>query len=134
MSLNQEEIRSRKRTRFKAWYAAKRANGEDPIGKRARGRKGFLVRLVGGCQFCQYDRCDDNLAFHHFGRKEAGLTIKAFQRSSKKLVPEIRKCVIACHNCHGEIHRGIVSKDEVRIKHKLFQERFERSLEEFLNL
>lgn len=79
-------------------------------------------------------RCEDNLAFHHLSGKKFSLTIKVFQRSSKSLLPEVRKCVIACHNCHGEIHRGLITIDRVVGKHKEFQSLLDAKTDEFLSL
>jgi hypothetical protein len=51
-----------------------------------------------------------NLAFHHTSNKQSSLSERDFQRSWAKLIPEIRKCVLACHNCHGEIHAELHDK------------------------
>lgn len=134
MALNQEEIRARKRERFKNWYSAKRAAGEDPIGNRARARKRFLIALTDGCQFCGYNKCEDNLAFHHIHDKRFGLTIKRFQMSSKNLVTELRKCVVVCHNCHGEVHRGLIRESEVMTKHAVFRKCLDSAFDQFLKL
>lgn len=108
--------------------------GEDPIGNRARARKRFLIALTDGCQFCGYDKCDDNLAFHHVHDKRFGLTIKRFQMSSKNLVDELRKCVVICHNCHGEVHRGLIPEGEVLVKHAAFREYVDSASDQFLKL
>lgn len=70
--------------------------------------KAFLVFKAGGkCNGCEYDKYFGNLAFHHISGK------KEFDISRRKLVnirvllDEVNKCVLVCHNCHGEIHAGL---------------------------
>lgn len=85
--------------------------GRDPIEVFRQKRKAFVVAKIGGaCQLCGYKKCQRNLIFHHIQDKEFGLSERGFQYSAKKLVPEIHKCVLVCHNCHGEIHDGLISK------------------------
>ncbi len=56
---------------------------------------------------CPYNRCLRNLVFHHEFGKEFELSQRAFQFSWEKLLPEIKKCVLLCANCHGEVHDGL---------------------------
>ena len=73
-----------------------------------RGRKAAFLRLLGGaCLHCGYDKLARNLVFHHTGSKEFELTERAFQFGFKKILPEAKKCILLCHNCHGEIHDGL---------------------------
>jgi hypothetical protein len=37
-----------------------------------------------------------------------GLSGRAFQVALPRLLREMRKCVLLCHNCHGEVHAGRV--------------------------
>ena len=135
MSLSHEEIKSRKKVRFRAWYKARRAEGVDPITVRARRRKDFVLALVGTrCQLCGYDKCRENLAFHHVTGKDRGLSIKAFQCRPASLVEEIRKCVVVCHNCHGEVHNGLVSPEIVESEHVRLSEAFRAVESEFVTL
>jgi hypothetical protein len=60
--------------------------------------------------------------FHHIdaSSKSSSLAIKHFQKRLEELLPEIQKCVICCHNCHGEIHAGLlIGVDE---KYQVFLE------------
>lgn len=68
------------------------------------------------CWFCDYDRTWRNLAFHHVdtSTKKFGLTTRELVgKKWKSVIEEIKKCVLCCHNCHGEIHEGIISSDLV---------------------
>lgn len=88
--------------------------GQDPIEVFRQRRKAFVISRIGGaCQICGYKRCQRNLTFHHIQDKEFGLSERGFQYSAKKLVPEIHKCVLVCHNCHGEIHDDLISKTKL---------------------
>ena len=55
---------------------------------------------------CGYDGCARNLVFHHLHSKRFDLSARSFQLSWKRLMPELKKCIMVCHNCHGEIHAG----------------------------
>jgi len=135
MALSQEETRTRKRVRFKSWYQTKKAQGIDPIAHRAKKRKDFVLALVGTkCQLCGYDRCRENLAFHHVTGKDRGLSIKAFQCRAVSLVAEIKKCVILCHNCHGEVHNGVVNPEIVQVEHVRLASAFAAVESEFILL
>jgi hypothetical protein len=79
-----------------------------------RWRKSTKQRMVeamgGGCVVCSYRRCESSLAFHHLEPAHKDLSFGAVRsnpQSWKKLVEELRKCVLVCHNCHGEIHDGV---------------------------
>lgn len=80
--------------------------------KRCRQKtKSKMVEAMGGkCQCCGYNKCDRALAFHHLDPsiKETGFgMIRANPVSWEKIVVELKKCILVCHNCHSEIHSGI---------------------------
>ncbi len=58
---------------------------------------------------CGYDRCILNLTFHHVDPQtkvfpmsmRTGKSINAFRE-------EVKKCVLVCANCHGEIEAGLI--------------------------
>lgn len=108
-----EEYRSRKaREARDRYHRFKEENdGVDHIKLFREQRKESVVVALGGkCQLCGYDKLNRNLAFHHLGDKEFPLDSRAFQRSWSKNIPELLKCVLVCHNCHGEIHAGIIDQ------------------------
>jgi hypothetical protein len=75
-------------------------------------RKNIKRRLVdykgGKCQSCGYDRCLDNLTFHHTDPAKKEFTISGMCRAYESLLKEVDKCQLLCRNCHGEVHAGII--------------------------
>lgn len=73
--------------------------------------KDRMVTAMGGkCQCCGYHKCNHSLAFHHIDPTIKDLSfagIRANPKSWIKVVDELRKCILVCHNCHSEIHAGI---------------------------
>ena len=70
----------------------------------------MVLAMGGKCQCCGYDRCNDSLAFHHIDptEKELGFSgIRANPKKWNKIIEELRKCILVCHNCHSEIHAGV---------------------------
>lgn len=66
-----------------------------------------LVKAYGKplkCEVCGYDKNLAALDFHHIdpNQKEFGLSSKNI--SMEKLIPEIKKCICLCSNCHRELH------------------------------
>ena len=73
--------------------------------------KARMVLAMGSkCQCCGYNTCNGALAFHHLDPtiKDLGFgAIRGNPVSWKKIVIELRKCILVCHNCHSEIHAGV---------------------------
>lgn len=76
-------------------------------------RKATKLRMVdamgGKCQCCGYSACTDSLAFHHIDSDTKEFSFNRARANPKawsKLVVELKKCILVCHNCHGEIHAG----------------------------
>ena len=68
-----------------------------------------LVEYKGGkCQVCGYNKCITCLDFHHTDPTEKEMKISGSTKSFEKQKKEVDKCVLVCHNCHGEIHAGMV--------------------------
>jgi len=85
--------------------------------KRWRKRtKERIIKAMGGqCACCGYKKCDAALVLHHINpeKKEFGLgAIRASSIAWPKIVIELRKCVMVCHNCHNEIHNNILKIPE----------------------
>lgn len=36
-----------------------------------------------------------------------------FNLLSRHYFDEIKKCVVLCHNCHGELHEGLIEEERV---------------------
>jgi ferredoxin len=59
------------------------------------------------CTLCGYNKYPSLLAFHHKNRKGKDTDINTLKKSLKNLKiieKEIKKCILACPNCHSEIH------------------------------
>jgi len=118
---SKEEIRSFYADKSRRWYKRiKDANGgTDPINLIRAERRNFILSLLGSkCQKCGYSKCSKNLAFHHLGDKRHALSGREFQFGLEKILPELLKCVLICHNCHGEIHDGLISQENIEEMHK----------------
>lgn len=117
--LSDEQKKERARSKSKTWYERKKQNdGIDPIRQRRTEKKKYIIDMLGGsCQFCGYNKTFANLAFHHLYDKRHELSSRRFQYALASILPEIRKCVLACHNCHGEIHQGLIGSDEIMRAH-----------------
>jgi hypothetical protein len=78
--------------------------------------KDKMVEAMGGkCQCCGYDKHTAALAFHHIdpNQKDIGFSgARANPKAWSKIVAELRKCILVCHNCHSEIHAGVRSLPE----------------------
>lgn len=74
--------------------------------ERARRRKLIALDMKGGgCTVCGYKRNYAALVFHHVDGKDFGLDSRRFSNTSwEKLVVELAKTELLCHNCHMEEH------------------------------
>jgi hypothetical protein len=88
-------------------------------------KKVMAVEYLGGkCSRCDYDKSFRCLAFHHIDPSEKDTSIADIRtRSWDTIVEELDKCVLLCHNCHGEIH------EELEAQERGFN-RFEKAREE----
>jgi len=78
---------------------------------RKRTKERIVAAFGNVCGICGYDRCNDSLALHHINPEEKDFSlgaIRANARSWARIVVELRKCIMVCHNCHSEIHTGLV--------------------------
>jgi hypothetical protein len=78
---------------------------------RAKARKWINEYCGGKCQCCGYDKYHGNLAFHHVNPNEKDNTLSRMINATvgwSKILKEADKCVLVCHNCHGEIHAGLI--------------------------
>lgn len=113
------ERRTYNASKAKRYYNRKKQElGMDPICWVRNKRREFVLSLVGSqCQFCGYDKLPSNLAFHHLHSKKMKLSCREFQFSFKRLITELFKCAVCCHNCHGEIHNGLIPQGVVAEKY-----------------
>ncbi|MFW6282282.1 MAG: hypothetical protein ACOC1O_05795 [bacterium] len=81
-----------------------------------------LIKYKGGeCLSCGYNKCIQNLQFHHINPNEKDFTIGGKSYSYERLKKESDKCILLCSNCHTEIHynlidiNNLIKKEEQRI-------------------
>jgi hypothetical protein len=88
------------------------SNKSEAVKKWRHNCKKRIVESFGGkCCLCDYDKCLSSLSLHHLdpSKKDFSLgSIRANPKNWKEIVVEIKKCVLVCNNCHGEIHSGLV--------------------------
>lgn len=92
--------------------------GIDPTNLTRKLRKLILVTSLGGkCLSCGYGKILRNLVFHHLDEteKEMGLSERSFQFGWERIYNESVKCILLCHNCHGEIHSNVLDNKEQAI-------------------
>ncbi len=113
------EIKSINALKWRRYYESyKSKNGTDPIREHREHRKILLIQaLGGGCMVCGYNTTYRNLAFHHLHNKQFSLCSRSLQYSMDKICAEVKKCILVCHNCHGEIHEGLINENIVNTLH-----------------
>lgn len=69
-----------------------------------------LVKYKGGvCKVCGYNKCIENLTFHHLNPTNKDFDISGMSIGINKMRIEVDKCELLCRNCHGELHAGIIT-------------------------
>ena len=70
-------------------------------------RKQLFVEMFGGkCEICGYNKCLNSLHFHHINPKEKTRKFQKmlYDHSIDDTLNELKKCIMVCANCHGELH------------------------------
>lgn len=87
------------------------SNSAEAVKRWRKNTKAKMVAAMGSkCQCCGYNSCNEALAFHHIDPtiKDMGFgDTRANPKKWEKLVEELKKCILVCHNCHSEIHAGV---------------------------
>lgn len=99
----------------------KKSNKSSENVKKWRKRtKSRMIESMGGCcQICGYNNSHWALAFHHIdsnSKKFILAGVRANCISWSKIVEELRKCILLCHNCHSEVHHGITCLPKIYCK------------------
>lgn len=91
-------------------WRCRRCVGEWVLRRKQKIKRMLVDEAGGRCAVCGYDRCIVNLTFHHVdpSRKSFGLSMNT-TKAIAAYREEMRKCVLVCANCHGEIEAGLVA-------------------------
>jgi len=79
------------------------------VAKRRKLLRIEAIKYLGGkCFFCGYNKCYEALEFHHLDskKKDFGISQGGITRSWEKIKKELDKCILACANCHRELHNN----------------------------
>jgi len=79
---------------------------------RCKTKQRIVEAFGGSCAICGYNKCNASLSLHHLNPLEKDFSfnrLRANPKSWNKIVEELRKCVLLCHNCHNEYHAGVTS-------------------------
>jgi 5-methylcytosine-specific restriction endonuclease McrA len=92
------------------YYRCKKCRSENVTKHRQRLKQRAVDYKGGCCQSCGYKKTNSALVFHHIdpATKDFAIAGRGITRSWEKVKKEINKCVLVCHNCHAEIHEGIL--------------------------
>lgn len=75
--------------------------------------KAKMIAAMGNqCCICGYNKCSKSMDFHHLNPEEKEHSfgkIMAHPTKWENIALELKKCVLVCSNCHGEIHAGITT-------------------------
>jgi hypothetical protein len=94
------------------------------INWRIKTKERILLAFGGKCCVCGYNKCNRSLHLHHLDPNEKEFSLggaRAWPSAWDKVVKELRKCVMVCSNCHGEIHGGVA---KIPSNAQRFDERF----------
>jgi hypothetical protein len=78
--------------------------------QRRFGLKQKAIEYKGGkCSRCGYCKCSGALTFHHLDPSTKSFSIGGNHTLAwERVRQELDKCILVCHNCHSEIHAGII--------------------------
>ena len=98
------------------YYRCKKCRSGNVTKHRRRLKQRAVEYKGGSCQICGYNKTNSALAFHHImpEAKEFAISGKGITRSWKKLKLELNKCIMVCHNCHAEVHDGLLDSSAFR--------------------
>ena len=92
----------------------KKVSNTEAVESWRKRKKKALVEYKGGkCQCCGYSKCIEALEFHHLDPNIKSFTISGKSKSFNSLKSEVDKCILACSNCHKEIHAGLINIDTI---------------------
>jgi hypothetical protein len=76
----------------------------------------------GKCQNCNYGRCSEALCFHHIDKTKKVDSVSNIVRRKgiEKVLKETKKCLLLCHNCHSEVHAGMLDLNHLKPNTPIF--------------
>ena len=76
---------------------------------RKKSIRDFKSAAGGKCYVCGYNRCLTSLVFHHKNpsTKVGSVGEMIYTHGKKFVAEEVKKCVLLCANCHGEVHENL---------------------------
>lgn len=86
---------------------------------RQKTKKMMADCLGGECNRCGYSVTMSTLDFHHKNPKTKRDTIANLLRNPRKIsliIEEVKKCILLCRNCHGELHDDLWTLDEIELE------------------
>jgi 5-methylcytosine-specific restriction endonuclease McrA len=77
---------------------------------RKKSIRDFKSAAGGKCSICGYDKCSTSLVFHHKNpnNKISSVGEMIYTHGKRFVEREVKKCVLLCANCHGELHEGLL--------------------------
>jgi len=93
----------------------KAARGSRVVSYRQRLKQRAIEAKGGCCQICGYARATRSLHFHHLDPKQKDFGVGCGSAPSwAKVQEELKKCVLLCANCHGEVHEGLLDISKIK--------------------
>lgn len=75
-----------------------------------------IQSLVGcKCWICGYNKSWKSICFHHVDPKQKKFDLSGamYSKSWETVLSEMKKCILICNNCHGEVHDNLISDAEI---------------------
>jgi hypothetical protein len=98
-------------------WRCKRCMAEAVTRRHQKIKRILVEEAGGGCVVCGYDRCVVSLHFHHVDPTTKAFAITtATGKSLDAYRAEVKKCVLVCANCHGEIEVGLIESPPAAVQ------------------
>jgi hypothetical protein len=101
-------------------------------------KRDFIFNITGNkCWLCGYNKKQFTkflLSFHHMENKEftIALSNSLRRRNFSKIIKEIKKCILVCHNCHAEIHNtNLINQNKIL---KIYKQKWKQIIKRFPEL
>lgn len=88
----------------------------EKVTKTRQKRKHEIVDIMGGhCALCGYNKNEAALELHHINKAEKDFSFSSYGSFPRYdvLIPELKKCILLCANCHREVHNPI--EEEIKL-------------------